>query len=52
MSTCKYCLVDKTTRKPFRKGTRVKTPLQLIYYDIYGPINVRVRHEPCTSSHL
>ena len=22
MSTCEYCLADKTTRKPFNKGTR------------------------------
>ena len=52
MSTCEYCLVDKTTRKPFRKGTRAKTPLQLIYFDIYGLINIGVRHGPCTSLHL
>ena len=27
MSTCEYCLVSKTTRKPFRKGIRVDDQL-------------------------
>ena len=44
LSTCEHCLVGKTTRKPFGKGTRVESPLQLIHLDICGPMNVRVRH--------
>jgi hypothetical protein len=43
LSTYEYFLAGKTIRKPFRKGIRVGFPLQLIYSDIYGPINVRVR---------
>ena len=30
MSTCEYCLVAETTRKPFEKETRTESPLQLI----------------------
>ena len=44
LSTCEYCLVGKTTRKPFEKGTKAITPLQLIHLDIYGPMNVKARH--------
>jgi transposase InsO family protein len=33
------------TRKPFGTGTRSEFPLQLIHSDIYGPMNVRARHE-------
>ena len=32
MPTCEYCLADKTTRKPFEKGIRTKTSLQLISF--------------------
>ena len=32
MPTCEYCLPDKTTRKPFEKGIRTKTSLQLISF--------------------
>ena len=32
MPTCEYCLADKTTRKPFKKGIRTKTSLQLISF--------------------
>ena len=28
MPTCEYCLASKTTRKPFKKRTRVEIPLQ------------------------
>ena len=54
MPTCEYSLVDKTTRKPFRKGTRTKTPLQLIYFDICDPMRIRAKQgmRSCTSSHL
>ena len=44
LSTCEHCLVGKTTRKPFGKGTRAEFPLQLIHSDICGPMNVRARH--------
>ena len=43
--TCEYRLAGKTTRKPFGKETRVEIPLQFIYYNIYGPMIVRVRHD-------
>ena len=45
MPTCEYYLAGKTTRKPFRKGTRVEIPLQLIHTNICGPMSVRVRHD-------
>ena len=45
MPTCEYCLAGKTTRKPFRKGTRVEIPLQLIHFDICVPMSVRARHD-------
>ena len=32
MPTCEYCLPAKTTRKPFEKGIRTKTSLQLISF--------------------
>ena len=44
MPTCEYCLVNKTTRKPFGKGTRTKTLLQLICFDICDPMSVRARY--------
>ena len=44
LSTCEHCLAGKTTRKPFGKGTRAESPLQLIHSDICGPMNVRARH--------
>ena len=45
LSTCEHCLDGKTTRKPFGKVTIAKFPLQLIHSDIYGPLNVKSRHE-------
>ena len=45
MSTCEYCLADKTTRKPFNKGTRAEIPLQFIHSNICGPMSVRARHD-------
>ena len=45
MPTFEYCIVDKTTRKLFRKGARVEIPLQLIYSNICDPMNVKARHE-------
>ena len=44
MSTCEYCLADKTTRKPFNKVTRAEIPLQLICFDICGPMSIRARY--------
>ena len=44
MSTCEYCLVDKTKRKPFEKETRTKTPLPLIHFNICGPMSVKARY--------
>ena len=45
MPTCEYCLAGKTTRKPFRKRTRVEIPLQLIHSNICGSMSVRARHD-------
>ena len=44
MPTCAYCLANKTIRKPFRKGTKTETPLQLICFDIYDPMSIRARY--------
>jgi len=44
LHVCEYCLVGKATRLPFGKAKRVSSPLQLIYSDIYGLINMRARH--------
>ena len=44
LSTCEHCLVGKSKRKPFGKATRASFPLQLIHFDICGPMNVRARH--------
>ena len=38
---CEHCLVGKSTRLPFDKANRATFPLQLIHFDICGPINVR-----------
>ena len=45
LSTCEHYLAGKTTRKPFGKGARAESPLQLIHSNICGPMNVRARHE-------
>jgi hypothetical protein len=42
--TYEYCVTGKTIIKPFEKGTRVKFSLQLINYDICGPMNMRERY--------
>ena len=41
---CEHCLVGKATRLPFGKAKRATLPLQLIHYDICGPMNVRAQH--------
>ena len=44
LSTCEHCLIGKTTRKPFGKGIKAITPLQLIHSDIFGLMNVKYGH--------
>ena len=44
LSTYEHCLVGKTARKSFGKGTRAESPFQLIHSDMCGPMNVRARH--------
>ena len=44
MFICEHYLAGKATRKPFGKGTRANFPLQLVHFDICGPMNVRARH--------
>jgi len=39
-----YCFFGKETRLSFGKAKRASSPLQLIYLDIYGLMNVRARH--------
>jgi len=41
---CESCLASKATAKPFGKAARALSPLKLIYSDICGPMNVKVRH--------
>ena len=43
---CKPCLDGKATIKPFSKAMRASSPLELIHFDICGPMNVKARHEP------
>ena len=45
LSTCEHCLVGKIARKTFGKGTIIEFPLQLINSDIYGPLDLKARHE-------
>ena len=41
---CEPCLAGKAYRKPFGKVLRATQPLELIYSDICGPMNVKARH--------
>ena len=41
---CEYSLANKTIRKPFEKGTRAEAPIQLIHFDIYGPMSIKARY--------
>ena len=43
--TCEHCQTSKSTRKSFSKGVRANFPLQIVHFDIYGPMNVRARHK-------
>ena len=45
LPTCPNCLKGKTVRKPFGKIIRTQIPLQLVYSDNYGLMNVRARHD-------
>ncbi|KAA0037272.1 gag/pol protein [Cucumis melo var. makuwa] len=41
---CESCLKGKMTKRPFTgKGYRAKEPLELIYSDLCGPMNVKAR---------
>jgi hypothetical protein len=37
--------LQKAYKKPFGKDKRVIYTLELIHSDIYGPINMRARHD-------
>jgi hypothetical protein len=41
---CEPCLASKACRKPFGKAVRATQPLELIYLDICGPMNVKECH--------
>lgn len=42
---CENCLVEKITRTLLSKGIIAEKPLQLIHFDIYGPINLSSKHK-------
>ena len=44
MPVCEQCQARKAMRLPFGKAKRACFPLELIHYDICGPMNVRARH--------
>uniref|UniRef100_A0A2N9IEQ3 Reverse transcriptase Ty1/copia-type domain-containing protein n=1 Tax=Fagus sylvatica TaxID=28930 RepID=A0A2N9IEQ3_FAGSY len=44
LPTYEHCLAGKSTRKPFEKVIRAMVPLELIHFDVCGPMNVRARH--------
>ena len=41
---CEQYLVGKATRLPFGEAKKACFPLELIHYEICGPMNVRARH--------
>ena len=41
---CESCLAGKATRKPFGKATRAESPLQIVHFDIRGPMSVRAKY--------
>ena len=44
MEVCESCLEGKMTKRPFlAKGNRTNTLLELVYTNVYGPINIRAR---------
>ena len=45
LPVCEQCLVGKATRLSFCKAKKACFPLELIYFDICGLMNVRARHE-------
>ena len=44
LPVCEQCLAGKATRLPFGKDKRACFPLELIYSDICGPMNMGARH--------
>ena len=40
---CESCLDGKACRKPFGKATRATYALELVHFDICGPMNVKAR---------
>ena len=42
---CEQCLAGKAKRLLFGKAKRAAIPLELIHFDICGPMNIRARHE-------
>ena len=47
LSTREYCLAEKSPRKSFGKAIKASIPLQLIYSNICGPMNMKASH--CTT---
>ena len=45
LSICEKCLTNKSTRKLFGKAICASAPLDLIYFDIYAPFNVKALNE-------
>ena len=44
MPVCESCLEGKMTKRPFSsKGSRARDLLELVYTDMYGPINIGAR---------
>ena len=44
IETCEPCLIGKMTKAPFKmKGTRAKDLLELIHYDVCGPMGISAR---------
>ena len=41
---CEPCLAGKANKKPFGKASRALSSLELIPFDICGPLNIRARN--------
>ena len=41
---CELYLASKVKRKPFSKASHASCPLELVYFDICGPMNVRAHY--------
>ena len=44
MSKYESCLACKAIAKPFGKASKASSPLELIHFDICGPMNVKACH--------